>query len=95
MLKAEIMIIGSLVACENGPRDNWRKLSKWFASKMTALYGDQVAVKYFDIFDPDCPILPPDAKLPVVKINEEILSMGEKISMKLIRERLETFGIEK
>ena len=60
---------------------------------MTVLYGDQVEVKYYDIFDPDCPSLPPDAKLPVVRINEEILSMGGKISMTLTRKKIESLGI--
>ncbi len=61
--------------------------------EMIALYGEQVAVKYYDIFDPDCPSLPEGAKLPVVKINEEILSMGGKISMTLIRKKIESLGI--
>ena len=93
MPKAEIQITGSLIACSQGVRDDWRDLAEWLRSKMTALYGDQVAVKYFDIFDPDCPSLPPDAKLPVVKINEEVLSMGGKISMTLIRKKIESLGI--
>ena len=74
-------------------RDDWRDLADWLASKLTALYSDQVIVKYHDIFDPDCPSLPPDAKLPVVKINVEVLSMGEKISMTLIRKKIESLGI--
>jgi hypothetical protein len=84
-----IQITGSLIACSQGARDDWRELSVWLASKLNALH---VTVKYFDIFDPDCPILPPDAKLPVVKINEEIVSMGEKISMPLIRKKIELLG---
>ncbi len=93
MPKVLIQITGSLIACSQGVRDDWRDLSEWLKSKMTALYGDMVAVKYYDIFDPDCPSLPPDAKLPVVKINEEILSMGGKISMTLIRKKIESLGI--
>ena len=88
-----IQITGSLIACSQGMRDDWRDLSEWLASKMTALYGEQVTVKYYDIFDSDCPSLPPDAKLPAVKINEEILSMGGKISMTLIRKKIESLGI--
>jgi hypothetical protein len=91
--KATIQITGSLIACSQGMRDDWRDLSEWLKSKMAAIYGDQVAVKYYDIFDPDCPNLPTDAKLPVVKVNEEILSMGGKISMSLIRRKIESLGI--
>jgi hypothetical protein len=93
MPKVLIHITGSLVACSQGTRDDWRDLAGWLASKMTALYGDQVAVKYCDIFDTDCPSLPPDAKLPIVKINEEVVSMGGKISMTVIRKKLESLGI--
>jgi hypothetical protein len=93
MPKAEIQITGSLIACSQGVRDDWRDLSEWLWSKMTALYGDQVTVKYFDIFDPDCPSLPPKAKLPVVRVNGDVLSMGGKISMTLIRKKIESLGI--
>jgi len=93
MPKVLIQITASLIACSQGMRDDWRDLSEWLRSKMTVLYGDQVEVKYFDIFDPDCPSLPPGAKLPVVRINEEILSMGGKISMTLIRKKIESLGI--
>jgi len=93
MPKVLIQITASLIACSQGMRDDWRDLSEWLRSKMTVLYGDQVEVKYYDIFDPDCPSLPPDAKLPVVRINEEILSMGGKISMTLIRKKIESLGI--
>jgi len=93
MPKVLIQITASLIACSQGMRDDWRDLSEWLRSKMAVLYGDQVEVKYYDIFDPDCPSLPPDAKLPVVRINEEILSMGGKISMTLIRKKIESLGI--
>ncbi|MDP2966750.1 MAG: hypothetical protein Q8N39_12065 [Pelolinea sp.] len=93
MPKIFIRVTGSLIACSQGVRDDWRDLTVWLGSKMTALYGDQVVVKYYDIFDPDCPSLPPDAKLPVVKINEEVLSMGGKLSMTLIRKKIESLGI--
>jgi disulfide oxidoreductase YuzD len=93
MAKVEIQITGSLIACSQGVRDDWRDLAEWLRSKMAALYGDQVAVKYYDIFDPACPILLPDAKLPVVRVNEEVLSMGGKISMTLIRKKIESLGI--
>jgi hypothetical protein len=93
MPEVSIHITGSLIGCSEGIRDDWRDLSQWIASKMTALYGDRVVVKYHDIFDPDCPSLPPDAKLPVVIINEEVLSIGGKISMTLIRKKIESFGI--
>lgn len=93
MPKAVIQITGSLIACSQGVRDDWRDLSEWLRSKMAALYGDQVTVKYYDIFDPDCSGLPPDAILPVVWVNEEVLSMGEKISMTLIRKKIESLGI--
>lgn len=48
---------------------------------------------YFDLFDPDCPELPPDAKLPLVLINNELLTHGDKISIPLIRKKLLELGV--
>jgi hypothetical protein len=47
-----------------------------------------------DLFDPACPPLPPDAQLPLVLVNAEVLSSGGKISVPAIRKRLEAFGLK-
>jgi len=88
----QIQIIASPIACAQGIRDDWRHVSQWLASKLDAIYGERVIVKYFDMFDQDCPALPADAKLPLVKINDQVISMGGKISIPKIRQHIENLS---
>jgi hypothetical protein len=50
-------------------------------------------VQYYDLFDPDCPTLPPDCQLPVVFVGDGLVSSGGKISIPQIREKIEELGI--
>jgi hypothetical protein len=52
-----------------------------------------VRVRYYDLFDPDCPTLPPNSQLPVVFVSDVLVSSGGKISIPLIRKKIEEFGI--
>jgi hypothetical protein len=52
-----------------------------------------VRLDYVDLFDPACPPLPPDAQLPVVLVNQEVVSSGGKISLPAINRRLEALGL--
>ena len=90
-----IQIIGSLIACSGGVRDDWRKITKWLERNLKTVYGDQILVEYFDLFDDNSPGIPIGAKLPAVIINGEVLSVGEKISVPKIRKHLESYGILK
>ena len=47
----------------------------------------------FDLFDPGCPPLPPNAQLPLVLVNGDVVSNGGKISLPVIRKRLKTLDI--
>ena len=58
-------------------------------------FGEAVQVRYYDLFDDDDPTLPPEAKLPLVLVEGEVLSSGGKISVPAIRKRLETLGLPK
>jgi hypothetical protein len=51
-------------------------------------------VQYFDLFDSTCPPLPPDAQLPLVLVNGEVLSSGGKISVPLIRKHVDQLRAE-
>jgi hypothetical protein len=51
-------------------------------------------VVYYDLFDPECPALPDDAQLPHVRINQEVVINGGKISLPAIRKRLIELGVE-
>jgi len=72
-----IHIVGALTAaCGEGVTDTWRGLSEWTAQQLAARFGSAVHVTYFDLLDPSCPPLPPDAQLPLVLVNGEVLSSG-------------------
>lgn len=85
----QIDIIGAPVACKDGIKETWRDVAEWVAGQLKDRFGDEVAVQYYDLFDPHCPTLPPEAQLPVVKINGMVISSGGKISIPLIRKKIE------
>lgn len=84
-----VQIIGAPIACAEGIKDSWREAAQWAADKLYPLFGDMVQVQYYDLFDHDCPPMPPDAQLPFVLVDEKVLSSGGKISLPLIRRTLE------
>jgi hypothetical protein len=59
---------------------------------MTAQYGGQIEVRYYDLFDESKPELPDNAKLPVVMINGSVISQGGKISIPEINKHLKSLG---
>jgi hypothetical protein len=93
MIKAQIEVIGSLIACSEGVRDDWREITKWLGEKLNTLYGEQVEVRYYDLFDEPKPELPENARLPVVMINRRVMSQGEKLSIPKIRNELQKLGL--
>lgn len=90
---ATIEIIAAPAACADGVTDSWRDLAHWIAGQIDVRYGQNVSVTYHDLFDPDCPMLPEDAQLPLVMINGQVLSSGGKLSMPAIRRKLTALGI--
>ena len=92
MIKVQIEVIGSLIACSEGIRDDWRDITHWLGKKLNAQYDGQVEVKYYDLFDESKPELPENARLPVVMINRTVISQGEKISIPKIRDHLTNLG---
>jgi hypothetical protein len=92
MTPALVQIIGAPVACGEGVKDTWRDVAKHAADQLTARFGDAVRVQYFDLFDPECPVLPAGAQLPLVMIEGEVLSNGGKISVPAIRRRIEALA---
>ncbi len=93
MTLAVVHIIGAPVACAEGIKDTWRDVAKHAAEQLIARFGDRVHVQYFDLFDPECPVLPAGAQLPLVMIDGEVLSSGSKISVPAIRKRIEALGV--
>ena len=88
-----VKIIAAPVACKDGIKESWRDITKWAEGQLKIQYGKQVSVQYYDLFDPDCPSLPPDSRLPVVFVNDVLISNGGKISIPLIRKKIEELGV--
>jgi len=91
---AIVTIIGARVTCEDGVIDSWREVAVWVGRQLRRRFGEAVQVRYYDLFDDD-PMLPPEAKLPLVLVEGEVLSSGGKISVPAIRKQLETLGLPK
>jgi len=85
-----VQIIGAPIACSDGVKDSWRDVAKWAAGQLKTKFDDAVEIRYFDLFDADCPPMPAGAQLPLVLINNEVLSSGGKISVPAIRKKIES-----
>ena len=84
-----VQIIGAPIACEGGVKDSWRDTAKWAEGQLKARFGEDVQVKYYDLFDADCPPMPANAQLPLVYVEDEVVISGGKISIPIIRRRVE------
>ena len=91
MMKSLVVveIIGAPVACKDGIKDSWREVAEWAARQLLARFGDNVTLRYFDLFDPNCPSIPLDSQLPLVLVDGVVVSSGGKISIPLIRKKIE------
>jgi disulfide oxidoreductase YuzD len=85
-----VQIIGAPIACKEGVKDSWREVAAWAAGQLRARFSDEVQVKYIDLFDADCPPMPANAQLPLVMIDGEMISSGGKISVPVIRRKIES-----
>jgi hypothetical protein len=83
-----VQIVGAPIACEDGVKDSWRAVSTWAAGQLRAHFGDDVQVKYYDLFDADCPPVPTGSQLPLVLVDNEAVISGGKISMPIIRSKI-------
>lgn len=88
-----IQIIGAPLACAEGVKETWRELGIYFAGQLRERYGPSVETTYYDLFDPACPPLPPEAQLPIVLVAGRAVINGGKLSLPLIRRYLESLGI--
>jgi len=52
-------------------------------------FGESMDVQYFFLCDPECPPMPPGAQLPLVLVNGDVLTSGGKISVPVIRCKIE------
>jgi disulfide oxidoreductase YuzD len=84
-----VQIVGAPIACEGCVKDSWRDTAKWAEGQLKARFGDTVQVNYFDLFDADCPPMPVNAQLPLVYVEDEVVISGGKISIPIIRRKVE------
>ena len=89
MQKVIVHIIGAPIACKEGVKDSWREVAKWAADQLKGHFGEAVDVRYFDLFDADCPPMSVNAQLPLVIVDGEMVSSGGKISVPVIRRKIE------
>lgn len=85
-----VQIIGAPIACAEGLKDTWREIAQWAAGQLQHRFGDSVRLEYYDLFEPNCPQLPPESQLPLVLVEGEVLSSGGKLPMPKLRNHLET-----
>jgi disulfide oxidoreductase YuzD len=85
-----VQIIGAPIACNEGVKDTWREVAGWASRNLHQRFGEEVRVQYFDLMDPACPRMPSDAQLPLVLVNGDVLSNGGKISVPVIRRKIDT-----
>jgi len=88
-----VQIIGAPIACSDGVKDSWRDVAKWAAGQLKTKFGDAVEIRYFDLFDADCPPMPAGSQLPLVMVAGEVVSSGGKISVPLIRRKIEALVV--
>jgi hypothetical protein len=83
-----VQIVGAPIACKDGVKDSWREVSAWAAGQLRTYFGDDVQVKYYDLFDADCPPVPTGSELPLVFVNNGVVISGGKISIPVIRSKI-------
>lgn len=83
-----VQIVGAPIACEEGLKDSWREVSTWATRQLKTYFGETVQVKYYDLFDADCPPVPTGSQLPLVLVNNEAVISGGKISIPIIRGKI-------
>lgn len=88
-------------ACATGVTDAWREVADWARQQLTARFGEQVSVGYYDLLSPEMDRFPQvlalvrsgDGVVPLVFVGDELLSAGGKVSIRAIRRRLEALGL--
>ena len=83
-----VQIVGAPIACKEGVKDSWRAVSAWAAGQLKTYFGDAVQVKYYDLFDAGCPPMPAGSQLPLVLVDNEAVISGGKISIPIIRSKI-------
>lgn len=97
-----VRIFGVSTACATGVTDAWREAAGWARQQLTTRFGQQVSVEYYDLFSPEMDRFPEvmalvstgQGQVPLVFVDEELLSSGGKVSVPDIRRHLEAAGLQ-
>mgnify|MGYP005837158131 CR=1 FL=1 len=97
-----VRIFGLPTACATGVTDAWRQAAAWARRQLTARFGQQVSVEYYDLFSAEMDRFPEvlalvaagQGQVPLVFVDGELLSSGGKVSVPDIRRRLEAMGLK-
>lgn len=92
-----VRIFGVPTVCATGVTHAWREVTDWTRQRLTARFGEQVRVEYYDLFSPEMDRFPEvlalvkegNGAVPLVFVGDELLSAGGKVSIPAIRRRLE------
>jgi disulfide oxidoreductase YuzD len=97
-----VRIFGVPLTCATGVTDAWGEVANWARKQLTARFGEQVSVEYYDLFSPQMDRFPEvlalvrggDTAMPLVFVGTDLVSAGGKISLPTIRRRLEAAGLK-
>ena len=100
-LPVRVRIVGLPGACAHGITEPWRDVARWVARQLTARFGEQVVVEYYDLFSPEMDRFPEtlalvqrgEAGVPLVFVGDRLLSAGGKVSVPAIRQALQALGL--
>jgi disulfide oxidoreductase YuzD len=92
-----IRIFGAPTACSGGVSDGWRSAALAIGDRLIQWFGDRVRFEYVDLLQPEMDRFPKVAErissetlqLPLVMIDDELFSAGEKLNGPGLRRRVE------
>ncbi|MFB0546306.1 MAG: hypothetical protein ACETWB_05300 [Anaerolineae bacterium] len=95
-----VRIFGMPTASDCGPADAWREITDLVRQTLVGRFGGQVVVEYHDLFSPEMAEFPEilelvkreEGHLPLVRVDDRLLSSGGKVSIPQIRRYLEAKG---
>jgi disulfide oxidoreductase YuzD len=101
-VKAKVKIFGVPVAgCK--PGKTWRDAANLAKKLLTLRFGNQIEIEYIEFLPPKWKEFPNiidlinkgQAKIPIVMVNDEIISIGGKVNVSQIEKYLLNMGLKK
>lgn len=95
-------IFGAPVAgCK--PGKTWQDAANFAKNWLSSRFGEQVEVEYIEFLPPKWKEFPKiidlinkgEAKIPIITVNDEVISCGGKVDISQIGKHLQAIGIKK